>query len=485
MPHDWLRFAPELVRLNLAKARHARRLRARARAGVPGAKVSAAPAPCQSASDSGRAHETRCEACLSFDRATRYRRVCPALRLRADGAFCSLDSAEVRPAWGRVVAAFALPPLALFLCLTLGAWGVLRFGTGLERLSPLDVLWPPRWSVIAEQRRAHFHELALRAIAAGDPARANVALLSAAQIGVGDPAQNQVLARLATLGGYHSLADEIHARTLAAHPARAAELALAWHDDLLLAERPRQLARLALAQLGRADAPREFWLRAFFESIRHPGVSAELLASEAAATPPHSGLLHALRARAALDRRERVAASDELLAFEGLLPGQAARRFLAFSWRDAGDARRAREAALSTAHPAPQGEKALILHALFHNPARPEPARDVLRPLFSGPALDAMILAALVRDPDPVLLREYAGSLAEWASLPDETVAGLWLAARRAGDVELAEQAGVRLALPADLLAASPAPAGRNQLRPALGLLRLDRELLFALTDPR
>ncbi len=481
---DWLRLGPELLRLNLHKARHARRVR--------GLGPAVPPAPCQAASDSGRANQTHCEACLRFDRASRYRHVCPALRLRPEGAFCSLDSAAIRPAWGRAALLLGLPPLALVCLGVLAIWATLRFGTGLERLSPLDVAWPPRWSEIADQRRARFHEIALRAIAAGDPATASVALFAAAQIGTGDPAGNQTLARLATLGGYHSLADEIHARTLAAHPARAAELALAWHDDLLLAGRPHQLARLALAELARPAAPREFWLRAFFESIRHPGVSAGLLAADPAPTFPHPGLRHALAARDALDRRDRASAADELLAFEGLLPGQAARRFLVFSWLALGDAPRARAAALSTAHPAPPGEMHVLVHALLRADPAPdtEAARETLRPLLASALAHPLLLAALVRDPDARLAQELAATLDRSPTVPPTTLGGLWIAARRAGAGALAADLAARLetigrALPAEFLQPDPAPARREVLQSAAALLPLDREVLLALREAR
>ena len=475
---DWLRLWPELIRLNFEKARHARRLRRDPRLPVP-------PAPCQSASDSGRAGLTHCEACLRFDQAARYRRVCPALRLRADDAYCSLDAADVRPDWPRVAAAFVLPPVALALLAVLVAWLVLRFGAGIRDVSPADLAWPPRWPRLAEKRRAHFHALALDALRRGDVPATGVALFSAAQIGAGSPSGNRELARLATLGGYHSLADEIHSATLAAHPAQADEIALAWHDDLLVSGRPHQLARLALGQLARPGASREFWLRAFFESIRHPGVAANLLESPRPPAP-HPGLEAAIAARAALDRGDRDVASDQLLAFSGLLPGQAARRFLTFSWLDTGDPARARAAALSTAHPAPPGEIAALVHALLRADGNAPGAREALRPLFARPELRPLAVGALVLDPDAELVRELASALSATQDAAPSSLLGLWLAARRAGAADVATRTAESLrqagqSLPAELQDGSPGPASRKKLALAAGLFPLDREILYAL----
>lgn len=473
---DWLRLWPEFIRLNLQKARHARRVR-HAGASCP------PPAPCQSGSDTGRANETHCEACLRLDRSTRYRHVCPALRVTSRGAFCTLDSAAIRPCWTRALVALVLPPLALAATAILGVWLFLRFGSGLAALPIGDVAWPPRWKNIAEHRRSHFRATALRALAAGDPSTTSVALFSAAHSGSGTPAENHTLARLATLGGYHSLADEIHVATIAAHPDRAAELAIAWHDDLLISARPRQLARLALAQLARADAPREFWLRAFFDSLRHRGVAAELLALSPPLELPHPGLRPALAARKALDQNDQPAAADQLLAFSGLLPGETARRFLVFSWLDAREPSHARAAALSRAHPAPAGEIPLLLYTVLRAEGANAAARDTLRPLFAEPALRSSVLAALMRDPDAELLREFATALPPEARTEPALLAGVWLDARLAAAPDLAAAAAADLGklghgVPAEL---ESAPPSRETLAATAGLLPFDRELLRAL----
>lgn len=330
---DWLRLWPALVALNFKKAIHAGGLRKNNRgAGTP------PPAFCQSASDSGLPGETRCEACLNFDRAERYRFVCRALLPQTTGTpLCGLRAADIRPEWRRVALWSGALFLSLVVVLTSSAWLTLRYAAGLRTLEYADLAWPGRWNRITEARRQHFQEQAMLAIRQGNIRAAGVALFSAAQTGKGTPEQNHALARLATLGAYYSLADDLHAADLAAHPEQAAELSLYWHDDLLIANRPGQLAKLALDRLASANSPREFWLGAFLDAIRQPRVAAQILASRPERSLPHPSLRHALEARAALDAHDIPKAADRLLAFAGMPPGQAARRFLALSWMDAGE----------------------------------------------------------------------------------------------------------------------------------------------------
>lgn len=483
MTLDWLRLWPELLRLNLLKSRH--RLNLRRAAGNAHRRA----APCQSASDSGRPLETRCEACHRFDRASRYRAVCPDLVLVPGDARCGRDASAVRPYWGRALAQFGALLLVVYLGLGLSAWALLRT-RGMGKLSPVEVLLPSRWPDIAEHRRAHFQLVALRAIAANDAVTASVALFTAAQTGHGTADSNVALARLSTLGGYHSLADELHASNIAAHPQRANELAAAWHDDLLLSGRPQELARLALKRLALPEAPREFWLRAFFESIRHRGVSGALLASPSADALPHPGLRFALLARDALDRDDHAAAVDQLLAFAGALPGESARRFLVFSWLDAAEPERARAAALSTAHPSPPGEIAALAHALLRDAGNIDAARATLRPLLARPALRPLVLAALIRDPDADLVAELAAAPAAESGVAPRFPVGLWIAARRAGDRALAARLAEDLArngqpLPPELGGDPAAPAPREKLVLAAGLFPLDREVIYALREAR
>ncbi len=54
-------------------------------------------APCQNRSDSGRAMQTGCEACASWNSRARFQRVCPLLTRRDDGVWvCRVDAAGMK-----------------------------------------------------------------------------------------------------------------------------------------------------------------------------------------------------------------------------------------------------------------------------------------------------------------------------------------------------------------------------------------------------
>lgn len=477
---DWIRLWPEALRLNLAKARHHRRLhRARHLLGtLP--LGSFGPAPCQSSSDSGRPGVTRCEACHRFDRTRRYRFLCPSLDLSGSEARCKSDAFDVRPHWGRALLLLAIPLLALHLLASTAYWAHLRH-QGLAQLSWLDVALPPRWPAITEQRRVHFRDLALRSLAHGDLRTATVALFTAAHTGQGPASDNIALARLATLGGYHSLTDDLHSANLAAHPDEAAALAMAWHDDLLLADRPAHLARLALARLA-AGEDREFWLRAFLESIRHRNVASGLI-GDASTRLPHPSLRHALDALDALAKSDLARARAALLAFDKLPPGAAAQRFSVLLWLEAGGQ-----------HPAipPElvAQKPDLAYALLRRQGRHEEARAALRPCLSDPLRRISALGALIIDPDAPLAIEAARLIAETTpqAEPNE-LAAAWLAARRADRPEanlLAAALAVKnQAIPEPLLPLDFTTDHRGPLGHAAAVLPMHRETLYALRDAR
>lgn len=481
---DWLRLWPEFIRLNLRKEKHRRHVRT-----TVGRRLR--PAPCQSASDTGLGRETRCEACQSLDRPLRLRLACPDL-VQIDGeARCSRDATDLRPYWGRAALALLLPPLALYACVTLAWWGALRF-QGVPNATPLDTLAPFRWARLAELRRTHFIDTSLQALARGDAAGASVALASAAQVGRGDTPQNRLLARLAYLSGQQTLGDQLHAAILDAAPDNAPRHAVAWHDDLLVFRRPARLAALALSELARPQSSREFWLRAYFESLRHPGVAASLDPVVAPRTWPHPGLREAALARIAFDNGDLPGARAHLDALARLPPGRAAQGFLVLSRLDLGDTAAALAATAPDPHASPRpAETARLRYLVYHQNGDLESARAQLAQSLPSPPDAASLEAALVclvRAPDACSLRDLRPALDALDTSHPRRLAIAWLAARAAEDTALAAELETRLgatdpSLLASLHRLDQAPT-RHGPDLATLMLPVDREALYALHSP-
>ena len=119
--------------------------------------------PCQNPSDSGRARETGCDAAHAWYQPARFRRVCPLLVETAEGLRCAADARDVRPFWGRAAAYYAAAALALYLAAVFALFACLRI-VGYP-LSPVSLLWPPRWSDLRLARGDYFVAKAQRALA--------------------------------------------------------------------------------------------------------------------------------------------------------------------------------------------------------------------------------------------------------------------------------------------------------------------------------
>ncbi|MBC8008793.1 MAG: hypothetical protein H7067_01690 [Burkholderiales bacterium] len=476
---DWLRLWPEFIRLNLRKDRHRRRQ-----------NVSIGQrwhsAPCQSASDSGRPGDTRCEACQILDRASRYRLVCPDLSVVAGEARCTRSAGQVRPYWGRAALAFLAPPALLYLVLTLGYWSLLRT-QGITTVPLADALLPDRWENIAEHRRDHFHNIALRAFAAGDARAATIALFTAAQTGRGDPEQNRLLARLAYLSGFQSLGDDLHTAALAQAPAQAAALSIHWHDDLLLARRPTRLATLALEQLAHPDAPREFWLHAYFESLRHPDVPSSL--DPALVSFPHPGLRDALLARQAVAAGDFLEAHVHLYALGQTPPGAATQAFLVESWLDIRDHARAFAAAADPRYAASPAQTARLRYLVHHHAGDLAAARREIAYAREDAATLSATVAILIHAPDAPSLALAWERVSASEPVSPTLLGACWLAARSADHAALVSTVEIRLAafdptLPSTLRGLAGPHA--TLAIPALAtlLLPLDRDALYQLQAP-
>ena len=123
--------------------------------------------PCQNSSDSGRAGQTGCDAALNFDKPIRFRTVCPLLQPTVEGTLmCSVDSADVRPFWGRVIASSVMSAALIYAAMVLAVFGFMRqvgYPVTVEMIG-----WPPNWSEINQAKSRYFLQNAQNAYEKGE-----------------------------------------------------------------------------------------------------------------------------------------------------------------------------------------------------------------------------------------------------------------------------------------------------------------------------
>lgn len=223
------------------------------------------PCPCQSPSDSGRAFETHCEACIHWSRPARFRRVCPLLVATKDGLRCSADTADVRAFWrialgyygGSAVALYAVGVLSVFVFLRTIGYPV----------SILHVGLPPLWHRVGQARSWFFTEKSNRALEAG---RTSEGLLYLANAYEFDP--DNYLAGLTLAKNYQTgqpaYADRIFEQLLRDHPDKSAATAQDWFRALLARGNFDQVASLARDQTLTDPAHAQAWMRALIFATR-------------------------------------------------------------------------------------------------------------------------------------------------------------------------------------------------------------------------
>ena len=246
--------------------------------------------PCQSLSDSGRAFETTCEACIHWDRPIRFRRVCPLLVETPDGLRCSADTGDVRPFWGRAARYYGGTFLAVYAAGVIGVFIFLR--TIGYPVSILHVGLPPLWYKVGQARGWYFLERSRQAFAAGQSAEGMLYLANSYEF---DPTNYEAGIALAKnfQVGQPAHADEVFARLLADHPAKRDFTAEAWFRSLLPRGEFEKITTLARNELGRDSTHASVWMRALFFSCRrtkNDRALRELLANQA----PTAAIWHRL-----------------------------------------------------------------------------------------------------------------------------------------------------------------------------------------------
>jgi hypothetical protein len=428
---DFFRFWWELLALNTRKSL---------------ARARGLPPPCQTPSDSGRARETGCEACLGWNRTERLRRVCPFLTQTPAGWRCGADAAAVTAFWGRAAAAYLALTVGLFLFATLGVFGGLR-AVGFP-VRYVDVAWPPAWRRIDLARSDFYEAKGQAALAAGRINEAGLALGLAWDLNPRNADIGFTLARL-WQSGQPALSDRVYQRLLGSHPPQAAEIAGSWGHALLLRGDFAGLAKLAQARLSAEAAPSPAWLHALVFSCRRLRDPAPLRAmrDQTQLAPELKTLLDLEAAELAGDF---AAVQATLLTPPGENATEYARLHLIGFLIGRGEARTALELlARSGGRLAPGTQVALTLRAL--GALGTEAAQARLHQEFAAllahqtePALYELLAAELVRSPDSARLRLVTDALANrpWATTPAgaPAVAALLCAAVIAEDRAVADQ---------------------------------------------
>ncbi|GAB5562029.1 MAG: hypothetical protein SynsKO_36760 [Synoicihabitans sp.] len=216
--------------------------------------------PCQNQSDSGKAGVTGCDAAMGFTRPARFRVVCPLLKPAEDGRLmCSVDANEVRPFWGRVIAAITLGIVGSYASIVLAVFLFLQ-----QVGYPVTIRmigWPPDWSEIDHARSAYFLSNAQESYATGDLNEAVMSLSLAYQF---DPYNYNAGFSLARLwqAGRPEYSNQLFQQLIANHPEKRTETAQAWLRSLLPRADYVWIEKLGSMALRFSDGHESAWLHA-------------------------------------------------------------------------------------------------------------------------------------------------------------------------------------------------------------------------------
>ena len=238
--------------------------------------------PCQSLSDSGRAFETICEASVQWDKPARFRRVCPLLVGTKDGLRCSVDTADVRPFWGRMFGWYGSTLLAIYLT---GAIGVFIFLRAIGYpVSIVHVTWPGLWYRVPQARGWFFFERSNRAFAAGRTAEGLLYLANAYEFDPGNYAVGLTLAKNYQ-AAHPQASDQIFNQLLRDHPAEHNATAQEWFRALLARGSFEKVAALARDEALSDPVHAYAWMRALLFATHQTGDDSALRALLANASP--------------------------------------------------------------------------------------------------------------------------------------------------------------------------------------------------------
>lgn len=231
--------------------------------------------PCQSPSDSGRAMETHCDACLNWDKPSRFRRVCPLLVENQGELVCSAHAADVRPFWGGVVRYYGSTLFAIYAAIVLSVFIFLR--TIGYPVSILHVSFPHLWHKVPQARAWFFFDKANQAFAAGRTSEGLLYLKNSYDF---DPSNYSTGLALAKnyQAGQPNLSDEYYANLLRDHPDQHGTTSQEWFRALLARGDFFRAAGVAQAEVVADAARSQVWIRSLLFTTRQAGDEAPLRA---------------------------------------------------------------------------------------------------------------------------------------------------------------------------------------------------------------
>ncbi len=231
--------------------------------------------PCQSLSDSGRAYETQCEACTSWHRPARFRRVCPLLVETKDGLRCSANAADVRPFWLRALGFYGGTAFAFYSVGVIAVFIFLR--TVGYPVSIVHVGLPPLWYRVGQARGWFFLERSNRAFLEGKTAEGLLYLANSYEFDPTNYSAGLSLAKHLQLGK-PARSDEVFARLMRDHPEQQHATAQEWFRALLARGNFNKITELARAEVLSDPKHSAVWVRVLLFATRQTKDDAALRA---------------------------------------------------------------------------------------------------------------------------------------------------------------------------------------------------------------
>lgn len=212
---------------------------------------------------------------MQWDKARRFRRVCPLLVETPDGWRCSVDTRNVRPFWGRFFGYYGGTLGGIYLIGAIGVFIFLRI-VGYP-VSIVHVTWPPSWHRIGQARGWYFTEKARQSFAANRTGEAILYLSNAYEFDPGNYTAGLMLAKTLQ-SGQPVPSNRIYERLYHEHIAQREDTAEEWFRALLARGDFISILELSRDRLLDHTPHASAWMRALVFASRQSGKAQTLAA---------------------------------------------------------------------------------------------------------------------------------------------------------------------------------------------------------------